>query len=264
MLPPDEAATTAAASASRDSFSRRYRSTSSARQGAEAQMLAPGEDGHGEGMGPGGCQQEDVPGRRLFEGLQEGVGRRGVHPVRLRHDKDPPPSLPGPKFHLFLEFLDRPDLDELAFRRDRDDIGMVFVLRLPAGRAGVAGRDLPLRSSRPGRRRQPRFFCRSPPSRRRDRRGRCGLFAMALFRIAICFSWPYDLPERHASSSSRPGRYPVASSERCVRREDDYNSSARQRQTSRWTVSTSAAPSMIRKRSGSPAARVRYPFRILS
>ena len=35
------------------------------------------------------------------------------------------------------------DLDELAFRCNRDDVGVIFMLCLPAGRAGIAGRIFP-------------------------------------------------------------------------------------------------------------------------
>ena len=66
------------------------------------------------------------PAEGSSRGFQEGVGRRGVHPVRVLHDKKPAAALTGPKCHPCLEFSDRPDLDELAFCRNRDDIGMVL------------------------------------------------------------------------------------------------------------------------------------------
>jgi hypothetical protein len=115
--------------------------------GAEVDAAASGEDGGEEELRLGGEEDEGTLGRRLLQGLKEGVGGLFTHVVGAVEDKDAGSAFEGLEGGLTLDGADVVDadftpLDGPMLKGDDEDIGVVAggdALALPALAAGPVG-----------------------------------------------------------------------------------------------------------------------------
>src|SRR5215213_1016621 len=107
------------------------------RQADERQDPGPGGNGADQGLGAADDQDEDHPGGRLLEHLEEGVGGGLGHPVRLVEDEHADRGLVVGAGGLLADGPDVLDKEVVALGDDHVDVGVDAPEDPPAGVAGA-------------------------------------------------------------------------------------------------------------------------------